>query len=147
MKNIRTYYGLLSFFILLIGIVIYLLFRDLNNIILFTWISKPEFFQTILIPTKPSIFSSFLKYHLPDLLWFLSGILLLRFIWFYRYKEQNVYIIYFFLMGVIFEISQLSENIPGTFDCLDLFFMCMTALIEGLLYKIFIQRSLKWKRR
>jgi hypothetical protein len=115
--------------------------------LLFEWIPKLLFFKNVYIPVKQSVFTSMLFFNLPDALWFLSGILLLRFIWFYRYKEQNVYIICFFLIGIVFEISQLSENIPGTFDWLDLFFMCMTALLEGLLYKIFIQRRLKWKRK
>jgi len=147
MNKIRTFYGLLSLFTLLTGILIYLLFRDLNNLILFTWIPKPEFIKSILIPIKPSIFSSFLKYHLPDVLWFISAILFLRFLWFYKTKEQKVYIFCFYGIGLVIETSQLSEEVPGTFDWFDLLFMSMTALLEGLLYKIFIQRSLKWKRK
>ena len=74
------------------------------------------------------------------MLWFVSAILFLRFIWFYKYKEQIVYIICFYAIGLIFEISQLSEKIPGTFDRLDLIFLCIGAFVEGLLYKKFIIR-------
>jgi len=81
-----------------------------------------------------------LLFNLPDALWFLSGILLLRFIWFYKPKEQYVYIVCFYLMGVIFEISQLSGNIPGTFDYLDLLFMGIGVFGEGLLNKFFMRR-------
>jgi hypothetical protein len=142
----RRFYGLASFVSLVTGMGIYLFFRN-TNMLLFEWMPKLIFFKNVYIPTKQSVFTSMLFFNLPDALWFLSGILFLRFIWFYRHKEQNVYIICFFLMGIVFEISQLSDNIPGTFDWLDLFFMGITALLEGLLYKIFIQRSLKWKRK
>jgi len=141
MKKIRAFYGLLSLFTLLIGIVIYLLFRDLNNLILFSFIPKPEFIKTILIPNKPSIFSIFIKYHLPDMLWFISAILFLRFLWFYKTKEQTVYILCFYGIGLVIETSQLSEKVPGTFDWFDLLFMSIGAFVESLLYKIFVKRS------
>jgi hypothetical protein len=142
----RKFYSFASVVSLVTGMGIYLFFRN-TNMLLFEWMPKLLFFKNVYIPVKQSVFTSVLFFNLPDALWFLSGILFLRFIWFYRHKEQNVYIICFFLIGVVFEISQLSDNIPGTFDWLDLFFMGMTVLLEGLLYKIFIQRSLKWKRK
>jgi len=142
----RRFYVLVSFLSLFTGIGIYLIFRN-TNMLLFKWMPKLLFFKNIYIPIKQSIFTSILFYNLPDALWFLSGILLLRFIWFYRYKEQNIYIICFILMGAVFEISQLSKNVPGTFDWLDLFFMGITALLEGLLYKILTKESIKWKKK
>jgi len=140
MKRIRLFYGLLSLLTLLAGIVIYLLFRDLNNIVLFAWIPKPEFLETVLIPLNPSTLTDFLRYHLPDTLWFISAILFLRFIWFYKAKTQTAYIVCFYGIGLVFEISQLSKKVPGTFDWFDLFFMGIAAFVEGLLYKIFTTR-------
>jgi hypothetical protein len=119
---------------------IYLLFRDANNMVLFSWIPKPTFLGSILIPLKSSIYTNILRYNLPDMLWFISAILFLRYIWFYKLKEQKVYIICFYTIGFIFEISQLSEKIYGTFDWLDLLFFGIGAFIEGLLYKKFIVR-------
>ena len=138
MKRNRLIYGLLTLLTLIAGMVIYLLFRDINKMILFTWIPKPEFLKSNLIPLAPSIFSYILKYNLPDMLWFVSAILFFRFIWFYKKKEQTVYIICFYAIGLLFEISQLSERIPGTFDWLDLAFLCIGALAEGFIYKKFI---------
>jgi hypothetical protein len=138
----RRLYALVSLLSLLIGMGIYLFFRN-TNMLLFELMPKLLFFKNVYIPTKQSVFTSILFFNLPDALWFLSGILFFRFIWFYKQKEQKVYIICFFLMGAVFEISQLSENVPGTFDWLDLFFMGITALLEGLLYKILLRRSLK----
>jgi hypothetical protein len=120
---------------------IYLFFRNLN-VLIFEMIPQPEFLKNVYIPVKHSFFSSILLYNLPDALWFLSGILFLRFLWFNSKKWQGIYILCFYGMAVIFEISQLSENIPGTFDWLDLLFMGITAFVEGLLYKIFLRRRL-----
>ena len=134
MKRIRLIYGLLSLLTLITGIVIYFLFRDLNNISLFLWIPKPEFIKTMFIRLKPSIFSNILRYNIPDMLWFVSAILFLRFIWFYKINMQKAYILSFYVIGVLFETSQLSKNVPGTFDWMDLLFMGIGAYIEGLLY-------------
>ena len=109
--------------------------------VLFSWIPRPQFLKTILVPLQPSIFTDILRYNLPDMLWFISAILFLRFIWFYKLKEQMVYIICFYGIGLVFETSQLSEKIPGTFDWLDLLFMGIGAFVEGLLYKKFVLRS------
>jgi hypothetical protein len=68
-----------------------------------------------------------------------SGILLLRFIWFDRPKEQRAYIFCFYGIGIFFEILQLSNKVPGTFDFLDLLFMGVGAFVEGLLYKSFVK--------
>jgi len=142
MKKIRMFYGLLSLLTLIIGMLIYLLFRDLNNMVLFTWIPKPQFIKTVLIPLKPSIFSNMLRYNLPDMLWLISAVLFLRFIWFYKINVQSIYIWCFYGIAIIFEISQLSEKIHGTFDPLDLFFLCIGAFVEGLLYKFYARRKL-----
>ena len=141
-KRIRLLYGLLSLVTLLAGLTIYLLFRDVNNIVLFAWIPKPEFLKTVLVPLKPSVMADFLRYHLPDTLWFVSAILFFRFIWFYKIKTQKLYIFCFYGIGLILETSQLSKKVPGTFDWLDLFFMGIGAFVEGLLYKLFIKRRL-----
>jgi len=140
MNKVRALYGFLSLSTLMVGMVIYLLFRDVNNMILFSWIPKPHFFNTVLVPLKPSMFTDILRYNVPDMLWFVSAILFLRFIWFYKTKEQAVYIWCFYGIGLVLEISQLSEKVPGTFDWLDLLFFGIGAFVEGLLYKKFIRR-------
>jgi hypothetical protein len=142
-KNKRWVYGLSSFLSLMLGMCIYLLFRDMSNMILFAWLPEFEFTKTVFVSLKPSVISSLLQFNVPDMLWFVSGILLLRFIWFGRPKEQKVYISCFYGIGAIFEISQLSKRVPGTFDLLDLLFMGIGAFVEGLLYNQFIRRRLK----
>jgi hypothetical protein len=120
---------------------IYLFFRGLN-IIIFEWIQKPTILEMLYKPVPSSLFTGIILYNLPDMLWFLAGLFLLRFIWFYHRKWQNIYIYCFYGIAFIFETMQLSDNIPGTFDIMDLFFMGIGAFFEGLLYKKFIKRSL-----
>ena len=108
--------------------------------ILFSWIPKPQFFKTILVPLQPSVFTNILRYNLPDMLWFVSAILLFRFIWFDNFRVQKIYVTSFYVFGIIFETSQLSKKIAGTFDWLDLLFLGIGAFVEGLLYKIFVLR-------
>lgn len=140
MKRTKRLYGLASLLFLVMGMGVYLFFRD-TNMTLFDWIPKPKILETLFIPTTPSVFSSFALYHAPDMLWVLSGILFLRFLWFYDRKWQRVYIVCFYGIASAVECSQLSKRVPGTFDILDLLFMGVAAFIEGVLYTILTRRS------
>jgi len=142
MSRIRLLYGMLSLFALLAGMVIYLLFRDLSSIVLFTWMPRPSFLETVIVPLQSSVFADFLRYHLPDTLWFVSAVLFLRFIWFYKAKTQTAYIACFYGIAFALETSQLSQKVPGTFDPLDLLFFGIGAFVEGLLYEYFTIRRL-----
>jgi hypothetical protein len=143
MKKIRTFYVLLSIFSLILGMCIYLFFRDLNNMILFRWIPKPKFAEKTLIKLNPSILSYFIKYNLPYMFWFLSWIFLMRVIWFFNDKTQRVYVVCLYVIGFAYVLCKLSKKFPGTFDWLDLLFMGIGAFVEGLLYKIFTLRRNK----
>jgi hypothetical protein len=138
----RRFFGIASIISLALGMGIYLFFRN-TNMMLFEWVPKLQFFNDIYIPTRQNIFTSLFLYNVPDALWFLSGILFFRFLWFHHKKWQGIYILCFYGIAVTFEICQLSDYFPGTFDWLDLFSFGITAFIEGLLYKNLILRSLK----
>jgi hypothetical protein len=140
-KSVRKFYFWFSFIFLIIGMGIYLFFRGLN-IIIFEWIQKPTILEMFYKPLPSSIYTGMILYNLPDMLWFLSGLFLLRFIWFYDKKWQNIYIYSFYGIAFIFETTQLLNNVPGTFDIMDLFFMGIGAFFEGLLYKKFVSRRL-----
>jgi hypothetical protein len=142
MGSKRQVYGIFSLLSLILGMCIYLFFRDLNNMIFFRLIQQPEFAKTVLIPLEPSIFSYVLKYNFPDMLWFLSGILLMRFIWFSNYRVQKIYVFCFYGVGLTYMLCKISKKFPGTFDVLDLIFMGIVAFVEGLLYNIFVRRKI-----
>jgi hypothetical protein len=138
----RSFYGFLALLTLITGLLIYLLFRNVNNILLFNWIPKPQFLDTVLIPLKPTLFTNILRYNLPDMLWFVSAILCIRFVWFYHSQIQKVYIAGFYAIVMALEISQLSEKIPGTFDVLDLVFMGSGAFFESLIFNLSTKRRI-----
>ena len=102
----------------------------------------PEFTRDVVIQLQSSLFSSILKFNIPGMLWFVSGILLFRFLWFHKPMTQRIYVGCTYALGAIFEISELSERVPGTFDVLDLLFMGIGAFVEGLLYNNFVKRRI-----
>ena len=124
------------------GIGIYVLFRDLSHLRFLAWSPLPEFAGKAFIQLPPSPFSSIVMYNLAGMLWFVSGIAFLRFVWFHRVGTQRVYVGSFYALGALIEISQLSENVSGTFDPLDLLFMGIGAFVEGLLYNFFVKRRM-----
>lgn len=138
----KRLYGWLSLVFLGMGMGIYLFFRGLN-MLLFEWIPKPAALGVLYTPLPAGFFTSILKYNAPDVAWLVSGICLLRFIWFYNQKWQGIYLCGLYGIAFIFEMAQLSAHIPGTFDPLDLLGMGIGAFIEGLLYINLIERSLK----
>jgi len=142
MEKARVAYGLLSVLFIAMGMCIYLLFRDLNHLVLFSRMPMPEFVGSAIVHLPPSALSNALMHNTAGMLWFVSGILFFRFAWFHRVKEQNIYIGCFYGVGGILEICQLSERVPGTFDLLDLAFMGIGAFCEGLLYNTFVKRRI-----
>ena len=75
MKKIRVVYALSSFLFLIIGMCIYLLFRDLSNIILFGWMPESEFVRSVIIQLPPTILFNVLKHNFAGMFWLVSGIL------------------------------------------------------------------------
>jgi len=141
MKKIRATYGLLALLFLFMGMCIYLLFRDLNNIALFDWMSKPSFLATPLISLNTdTIWGYLFVFNLPHGLWCLSGLLIIRAIWLTGVKWRAVYGGIFLTIISAIEISQLSENRHGTFDVLDLASYGVSAFLESVTYNKFIKR-------
>ena len=142
MDKTRIAYGISVFVFLISGMTIYVLLRDLDNIVLFKYLKKPEILGMMRLELKSSMVADILKFNIPDLLWFMSGIFLIRFIWFNSKEEEKYYILIFILIAFILEISQVSNKVSGTFDILDLVFLGIGAFVEGLIYKYFIKRRL-----
>ncbi|MCL2721499.1 MAG: hypothetical protein FWD47_09200 [Treponema sp.] len=67
-----------------------------------------------------NIISSFIIYSLPNGLWILSGLLLLKVFLKQSNRILYVYSVIFILLSIFIEIGQLFKIIPGTFDILDL---------------------------
>lgn len=130
-KNIRYVFLLLSLCSLTLGVLCYLLFRESN--LLVNDILNIQFFNISI--NSDNMFFNFIRYNLPDGLWLVSGILLLRFIWGNDTKNCNIYICVFILFALFLEIFQYFNIVPGTFDTLDLITMVLFAFLEHIIYK------------
>ena len=123
----RLVYLMSSVIALFTGILCYYILRDFNMIFFKIFKIKITYAN---IRLSDNFITYFLKYNLCDGLWLLSGILFLRFIWFYNPEIGNYYIIIFIGIALLLELLQLIEYFPGTFDIFDIFTMASFALLE-----------------
>lgn len=105
----------------LIGVSLYLLTRECNHMIFFRAFGL-EFHPVIKAP-------EIVKFILPDFLWMLSIVLFLRIV---IQERRLLPIITLFLLVAVLEFSQLIENVPGTFDLLDLMAYFLATLLTFL---------------
>jgi len=138
-KRIRILFCLSAFFVFLGGLAIYVFFRNLN-IAIFQFIPKPLFLDTLHVSLKTdNILVSMFLYNLPDGLWFLSGILVIRAIWLTNQKWRLIYFCVFSFIALTMEIIQIFKSIPGTFDLLDIAFMAFFAFVESIIFYKFVK--------
>jgi hypothetical protein len=141
-RRIRCVYLAAGFVSLLAGCGLEVLFRG-RNLILFSELPSFLLVQSPLSgfnPTEP--FVSFVCFNLPDGLWFLSGVLLIRSLWFGEKRWLRVYLSLFCGAALLLELIQLFPGVPGTFDPLDLITMAVFALTEGIIYKQVLRRGI-----
>jgi hypothetical protein len=115
------------------GAAIYPLFRG-SNLLVWTVLPKPGFWDLCRIPYEKGGFLSLLVDSGPDCLWLLSGIFALRGVWFFEQKAQAAYIALFYLIAVGYNAGQYFGIVPGTFDFFDLLTMLGVALAEGVVF-------------
>lgn len=122
-----------------IGIFIYLFFRD------FEFCGScgnyfPIFKQHFYIP-------SFILYNLPDGLWMYSLIWILIIIWRFAFSIWLwIYLFIAFILSIVLEFGQAVDQIPGTFDLLDIYTYIVAFFIglsTFLFYKIFNKNTSK----
>jgi len=142
-KQLKLAYRIAALLAFFSGVAIYAFLRNINNMVLFNFFPKNPFISSLYIPGKTgTLWSDIFRYNLPDGLWCLSGLLLVRAVWLNNAKWRVIYIGIFIGAALSFEILQLSENILGTFDVLDLVFMGFFAFIESIIFNMFIRRKL-----
>ena len=141
-SSVKLAYCISAVMALMSGVSIYAFFRNLN-IVLFQFFSKPFFIDSLYISVNSdTLLMSMFLFNLPDGLWFLSGVLFIRAIWLTNIKLRIVYFCSFSFIAFFLEIIQVFENIPGTFDVLDLTFFVFFALLESIIFNMFIRRSI-----
>jgi len=128
---------------LLCGMAIYAFFRNIDNMILFQFISKPGFLDVLRSNANAGNYAvSIFVFQGPDVLWFLSGVFFIRSIWLSKKEWMQIYILIFFATTMVNELAQISPYFPGTFDTMDILFLCITAFMESAAHNF-----LAYKRR
>jgi hypothetical protein len=138
-KNLK--YLITSIFTLVIGFVLYVFFRG-KELLFYKFINKLGFknivFQDWNIDTTiPDI----IKYNVPDGLWLLSGIFIIRWIWLRQNIISSIYVSVFFLCALVFETLQYYGVINGTYDRVDIIVLAVAYSTEELLYIFKEKRS------
>jgi hypothetical protein len=138
-KRFKLAYTVTAVLAFLIGVSIYALFRS-SDILLFQIFPKPAFLNGRLITNGiDNMPVSILIFNLPDGLWVLSGLTIIRSTWIGKEKCSVIYSIIFCITAFLIEICQVFKNIPGIFDWLDLICMVFFALLESVVYFVFIK--------
>jgi hypothetical protein len=139
-SQLRLTYCFAAFLAFLGGIAIYAFFRNLS-IVLFQFVLKPSFLDLLHFPVRTdSLLVSMFLFNLPDGLWFLSGLLLIRAVWLTDLKWRAIYAGLFALLALAMETAQIFDAIPGTFDFLDIAFMAFFALAESIIFNLSMKR-------
>jgi len=147
-SKLRFFYLSTAGFSLLGGIAIYLMLRS-SDLLVWTVFAKPAFWNEYALVTsikKGSILSA-LVYHGTDGLWLLSGIFLIRAIWFTQTKICTAYIAVLCFMGILFEVGQYYKIVSGTFDFFDILTYLSVALAECICFKLFIKRRIYYDEK
>ena len=132
-------FAAITFFIC--GVLIYALFRNTDNLVIFKIFSKPAFLNSLPISVRTDfVFNYLFVFNLPHGLWCLSGLLVIRAIFLENIKWRTIYCVIFLVIISALEISQISENRNGTFDLLDLASYGFFAFVESMIYNRIINR-------
>jgi hypothetical protein len=131
----RLLYLIFALFSLCLGCAVYWFFRN-GDILFYGWTGMTDLpgFQRKTVEHVP-VFLTCLTGSLPDGLWVLSGIMLLRCVLWNNKKLCSVYLFVFCFFAIAYELLQISEKIRGTFDPADICFMVIAVVFEGHLAK------------
>jgi hypothetical protein len=143
LKRLKLAYYIATCIFLFVGIIIYALFNNTANMLLFNFFPRLPFLDTLYTPIKTdSIWAYILLYNAADGFWCLSAFLFIRAIWLTNILWHTIYSSIFISIAIVFEIAQLFVIIPGTFDALDLVFIGLFAFLESIIFYIFIKRRI-----
>jgi hypothetical protein len=129
-RNTRTLYAVFAVLSLLLGFAVYYFFRN-GDLLFYSWVEAVDLpvFRRQNDGRAPA-FLVWLMGSLPDGLWTLSGLMLLRCVLWKNKKLCGVYLIVFCLFALSYELLQISEKIRGTFDPADLCFVIFAIVGE-----------------
>ena len=142
-RRLKLAYYVAAIAVILGGMAIYVFFRDTNNMLLFHYLPKWSFMNTLYFPLKANaIWSKMFIFNLPYGLWCLSGLLFVRAVWLTNTKWGNIYGIVYITIVMSYVFLKLPGITPGTFDVLDIVFMVFFAFMESITFNMFIRRKI-----
>jgi hypothetical protein len=114
-------------FFLLLGFAVYYFFRS-GGLLFYSWIGAADL--SVFQRQNTGAFLVWLMGSLPDGLWTLSGLMLLRCVLWKNKKLCGVYLGVFCLFALSYELLQISEKVRGTFDPVDVCFIIAAIVVE-----------------
>lgn len=126
----RICYAIFALVSLLLGCAVYFFFRN-GELLFYTWTGVADLpvFQRQNTGHAPA-FLTWITGSLPDGLWMLSGMMLLRCVLWNNKNLCRVYLLVFCVFAFLFEFLQISDKVNGTFDPGDVCFMVCAAVFE-----------------
>ena len=142
-RRLKQAYYITAIAALFSGMAIYIFFRDTKNMLLFHYLPRWSFLNTLHSPIESnSIWTDMFIFNFPYGLWCLSGLLLIRAIWLTEKNWRNIYRIVYIAIVMTYVLLKLPGITPGTFDVLDLVFMGLFAFVESIIFNIFVRRRI-----
>ena len=137
-KNII--FGCVGFGSLIIGLFIYLIFRENTYVAKFvSAMVNLKFLREVFLPFE----NDFIKYYLADYLWCLSLSCGLHIIFLPDMKKSIVLTIISFIFGIAYECLQKFNIINGTVDKIDIILYLLASLTVNLINFILIKKEEK----
>jgi hypothetical protein len=129
-RKTRILYAAFALVSLLLGFTVYYFFRN-GGLLFYTWIGAADLpvFQRQNGRHLPALLT-WITGSLPDGLWTLSGMMLLRCVLWNNKKLCRIYLLVFCIFAFSDELLQISEKINGTFDPSDVSFMVFAVVFE-----------------
>lgn len=120
-----------SLLLLTTGGMLYLLFRT-PELIMFKW-ANVFGIDTLIFNlrelTKAIILPNFIKYSLPNMLWLLSYMLVIDYLWKNDSKKQIIWVSLMLTISLLSEFLQVWKFFPGTYDPIDILAYLMAPVI------------------
>ena len=120
-------------FPMLIGGFIYIIFRE-KKLLMFNWFSSLELINFIddlrnVTLNLQLIIPDWIKFSLADGIWVYSLTSLMLIIWYQKTnKLRFIWLILGPMLGIIMEVGQLVNIVPGTYDNIDLLFIFLGSI-------------------
>ena len=129
----RLFYAILSTVSLLIGAILYLLYRENTHLSLFF---NECFILKSMRQCAKEIENDFLKFYFPDFLWAFSLSFGLMFVFKPKFWGGLICCLTSFLYGMLWETLQALGYIRGTGDFWDVVMYLMASLIAALIFRM-----------